>query len=197
MKKLIIFMLALTTMLILSACSDENSDENSDSNDEEIVLKIGHTMIEDSTRNAGAEKMKEYIDEHSDGRIKVEIYPNSQLGSSKEQIEGVQTGSIEMAIFPSTSATDFQPIFTLMDIPFLMPTEIDKNVELYETEAFNDFMATGDDVGLKVLSSWFEGFGTIASKEAVTKPDDFNNLNFRIIGGDISREHYETLEVGS
>src|SRR5690625_3837778 len=197
LRKLMIVLSMLFVFGVLVACSNSDSGNGesggSTGDEKQIVMKIGHTMVDNSTRNAGAEKIKEYVEEKSEGRIKVDIYPNSQLGSSKEQVEGVQTGSIEMAIFPSTSVADFQPIFTMMDIPFLIPTEQEKILKLYETDAFKELMATGDDVGIKVLATWYEGLGTIASKESIETPDDFKKLKFRIIGGEISHEHYASL----
>lgn len=188
-KKIIIFILSISVISLLASCASTNNANDKES----ITMKIGHTMVDDSTRNEGAEKIKEYVEKESDGKIKVEIYPNSQLGNSKEQVEGVQTGSIEMVIFPSTSVTDFQPLFSLMDVPFLLPTDKDEVAELYKTDSFRDFMDLGDEVGIKVLYPWFEGFGTIASKKKVTTPDDIKGLKMRIIGGDISDAHYAKL----
>src|SRR5271170_5384185 len=67
--------------------------------DKTYVMKITLPTINDSphqfARNFGAA-----IERDSGGRIKVEIYPASQLGSMARQIEGVQFGAIQVAVIP-------------------------------------------------------------------------------------------------
>ncbi|HHV65980.1 MAG TPA: TRAP transporter substrate-binding protein [Peptococcaceae bacterium] len=188
----LILALILVLSLVFTGCASQ-SNNNTGEDVKPIIMKIGHTQVEQSPRHAVSLKMKEYIEKESKGRIEVQIYPTSQLGSSKEQMEGLQTGSIEMVIFPTTSVTDFQPIFTLPDIPYLFPTELDKLLELYKTDAFKAFMATGDEKGFKALAPMFEGYSTISSKNAVTKADQLPEMKLRVIGGALAKQYYTNL----
>lgn len=195
MKKGMGLILVLILCLALTGCSNAGSsgDKAGAPTEKPIIMKLGHTQIEQSPRHAVALKIKEYVEKESNGRIEVQIYPNSQLGSSKEQTEGLQTGSIEMVIFPTTSVTDFQPIFTLPDIPYLFPTDQAKLLKLYNTDAFKSFMAAGDEKGLKVLAPLFEGYSTISSKDAVTKADQIPAMKLRVIGGILAKKYYTNL----
>lgn len=192
----IILALILVVSLVFTGCASQPSTGDSGNAGKDvkpIIMKIGHTQVEQSPRHAVSLKMKEYIEKESNGRIEVQIYPTSQLGSSKEQVEGLQTGSIEMVIFPTTSVTDFQPIFTLPDIPYLFPTELNKLLELYKTDAFKAFMASGDEKGFKVLAPMFEGYSTISSKEPVTKASQIPDMKLRVIGGALAKLYYTNL----
>jgi len=196
MKKGIGLILILILSLVFTGCTPSTpGDAGKAPAEKPIVMKIGHTQIEQSPRHAVSLKIKEYIEKESNGRIEVQIYPNSQLGSSKEQTEGLQTGSIEMVIFPTTSVTDFQPIFTLPDIPYFFPTEQDKLLKLYQTDAFKAFMAAGDEKGFKVLAPLFEGYGTISSKNPVTEASQLADMKLRVIGGSIAKAYYTNLGV--
>lgn len=194
MKKVLALILVLALCVVFAGCASQPSS-NGEPKEKPIIMKIGHTQVEQSPRNAVSLKMQEYIEKESNGRIDVQVYPNSQLGSSKEQVEGLQTGSIQMVIFPTTSVTDFQPIFTLPDIPYLFPTDQQKLLELYKTDAFKAFMATGDDKGLKVLAPLFEGYSTISSKTPVTEASQLRDMKLRIIGSNIAKTYYTNLGV--
>lgn len=189
----------LAVTLTLTGCASKTNSggdsSNAGSSEKQIVMKIGHTQIEQSPRHAVSLKFKEYVEKESNGRIAVQIYPNSQLGNSKEQVEGLQTGSIEMVVFPTTSVTDFQPIFTLPDIPYLFPTDQQKLLELYKTDEFKAFMATGDEKGFKALATLFEGYSTISSKDPVTEADQLKDMKLRIIGSNIAKTYYTNLGV--
>jgi len=203
MKKGIRLMLVLFLVLsvALTGCSGSNEGSGKqdagkqDVSEKPIIMKIGHTQIDQSPRNAVALKIKDYVEKESNGRITVQIYPNSQLGSSKEQVEGLQTGSIEMVIFPTTSVTDFQPLFTLLDIPYLVPTDQEKLIKLYQTDAFKRFMEAGSNKGFIALAPLFEGYSTISCKTPVTEPSDLQGMKLRIIGSQIASNYYTNLGV--
>ncbi|MEA5025296.1 C4-dicarboxylate-binding periplasmic protein DctP [bioreactor metagenome] len=199
MKKVLGLVLTLALSLTFTGCASKTNNNGDSakagSTEKQIVMKIGHTQIEQSPRHAVSLKIKEYVEKESNGRIAVQIYPNSQLGNSKEQVEGLQTGSIEMVVFPTTSVTDFQPIFTLPDIPYLFPTDQEKLLKLYKSDAFKTFMAAGDDKGFKALATLFEGYATISSKIPVTEASQLKDMKLRIIGSNIAKTYYTNLGV--
>jgi len=71
--------------------------------------------------------MKEYfvkpIEEGSQGRIKVELYPNAQLGGDREISEGVQMGTIQMAIPASAPLAGFDKRVQVLELPYLFTTK--------------------------------------------------------------------------
>jgi C4-dicarboxylate-binding protein DctP len=67
-----------------------------------IVIKFSHVVAEDTPKGKGALKFKELAEKYTDGKVKVEIYPNSSLYKDKEEIEALQLGSVQM-LAPSTA----------------------------------------------------------------------------------------------
>ena len=63
---------------------------------EPIVIKFSHVVAPNTPKGKGAEKFKELADQYTNGRVKVEIYPNSQLYKDKEELEALQLGSVQM-----------------------------------------------------------------------------------------------------
>ena len=78
----------------------------------------------DTPKGKGALKFKELAEKYTDGKVKVEVYPNSQLFKDKEEIEALQLGSVQM-LAPSTAK--FAPLgikeFEALDLPWLFKDE--------------------------------------------------------------------------
>ncbi len=67
-----------------------------------IIIKFSHVVANETPKGKGALKFKELAEKYTDGKVKVEVYPNSQLFKDKEEIEALQLGSVQM-LAPSTA----------------------------------------------------------------------------------------------
>ena len=92
--------------------------------DDPIIIKFSHVVANDTPKGKGALKFKELAEKYTDGKVKVEVYPNSQLYKDKEEIEALQLGSVQM-LAPSTAK--FAPLgikeFEALDLPWLFKDE--------------------------------------------------------------------------
>jgi C4-dicarboxylate-binding protein DctP len=61
-----------------------------------IIIKFSHVVANDTPKGKGALKFKELAEKYTDGKVKVEVYPNSSLYKDKEEIEALQLGSVQM-----------------------------------------------------------------------------------------------------
>src|SRR5260370_17345892 len=66
-----------------------------------IIIKFSHVVANDTPKGKGAIKFKELAEKYTDGKVKIEVYPNSQLFKDKEEIEALQLGSVQI-LAPST-----------------------------------------------------------------------------------------------
>src|SRR5436305_8608527 len=89
-----------------------------------IVIKFSHVVANDTPKGKGALKFKELAEKYTNGRVKVEVYPNSTLYKDKEELDALNSGSVQM-LAPSTAK--FRPIgvpeFEAMDLPFIFNGE--------------------------------------------------------------------------
>ena len=87
-----------------------------------IVIKFSHVVATDTPKGKAAEKFKQLAEKHTSGRVKVEVYPNSQLYKDREELEALQLGAVQM-LAPSVSK--FGPLgvreFEVFDLPYLFP----------------------------------------------------------------------------
>src|SRR5579871_2924501 len=87
-----------------------------------IIIKFSHVVAPDTPKGNGAQRFKELAEERSKGRVKVEVYPNSQLYKDKEEMEALQLGSVQML---APSLAKFGPLgvkeFEVFDLPYIIP----------------------------------------------------------------------------
>ena len=85
-----------------------------------IVIKFSHVVAVDTPKGKGAEYFKKLAEERTKGRVKVEVYPNSQLYKDGEEMEALQLGSVQML---APSVAKFGPLgvreFEAFDLPYL------------------------------------------------------------------------------
>src|SRR6266513_2335220 len=94
-----------------------------------IVIKFSHVVALDTPKGKGAEQFKKLAEERTKGRVKIEVYPNSQLYKDKEEMEALQMGAVQML---APSLAKFAPLgvkeFEVFDLPFIFDdyTELHK-----------------------------------------------------------------------
>src|SRR5262252_602877 len=85
-----------------------------------IIIKFSHVVSPDAPKGKAAIKFKELAEKYTDGKVKVEVYPNSSLYKDKEELEALQLGSVQL-LAPSISK--FGPLgvkeFEALDLPWL------------------------------------------------------------------------------
>lgn len=210
MRKRVALTLAVCfTISLLAGCKDtgsaaENNNNTTqqpaadasapkDQNGSKIIMKIAHAAKDGSARDLGAETIKEVVEAESGGAIEVQIYPNSQLGGSTDLIQGMQTDTIEMVILPSSFMGSFQPLTTLMDIPYLFPTEYEKLDKIEHGEAAAALLATTEEIGVTTLDIWHTGYKAFTANSKLEMPEDFKSLKFRVMPSQILFAQYEAL----
>src|SRR4030081_3334863 len=91
--------------------------------DDPIVIKFSHVVATNTPKGLAAEKFKELAEKYTNGKVKVEVYPNSQLYKDKEELEALQLGAVQM-LAPSVSK--FGPLgikeFESFDLPYIFPS---------------------------------------------------------------------------
>ncbi|VDS07158.1 C4-dicarboxylate-binding periplasmic protein precursor [Paracoccus haematequi] len=119
---------------------------------DQITIKFSHVVAPDTPKGKGAQKFKELAEQYTDGRVTVEIYPNSQLYKDKEELEALQMGAVQML---APSLAKFGPLgvpqFELFDLPMLFKDRNDLR-KITEGEVGRSVMAKLDDKGIKGLA---------------------------------------------
>ena len=158
-----------------------------------IVIKFSHVVANDTPKGKGALKFKELAEKYTDGKVKIEVYPNSSLYKDKEEIEALQLGSVQM-LAPSTAK--FAPLgireFEALDLPWLFKDDETYSNAMKGTIGKWLFQKL-EAKGITGLAYWDNGFHMVSSSRALMKPEDFKGLKFRISGSKIADQYFRLM----
>jgi C4-dicarboxylate-binding protein DctP len=145
-----------------------------------IVIKFSHVVAAETPKGKAAERFKQLAEERTSGRVRVEIYPNSQLYKDKEEIEALQLGAVQM-LAPTSSK--FGPLgvpeFEVFDLPFLFPSR-DALHRVTEGPIGAAILKKLEAHGITGLAYWDNGFKNISANRPLLSPDDVRGLKMRI-----------------
>ena len=83
------------------------------------TIRLGHIATTDHPTHQATLKLAEWVSTRTQGAIKVQVYPNSQLGDERDVQEGMQLGTVEMAITGTAIVGKFQPEYNIIPLPYL------------------------------------------------------------------------------
>ena len=145
-----------------------------------IILKFSHVVTDDTPKGKGALKFKELAEAKTKGRVKVEVYPNSQLYKDREELEALQLGAVQM-LAPSVSK--FGPLgvrkFEVFDLPYMFADE-KSLARVVEGPVGTGMFKLLEPKGISGLAYWFNGFKEFTSNKPLRKLDDFKGMKIRI-----------------
>ncbi|MBS0449068.1 MAG: TRAP transporter substrate-binding protein [Proteobacteria bacterium] len=145
-----------------------------------IVIKFSHVVAPDTPKGNGAQKFKELAEKNTGGKVKVEVYPNSQLYKDKEEMEALQLGSVQML---APSLAKFGPLgvkeFEVFDLPFIFKDQAAFRA-VTEGPVGADLFKKLEPKGVKGLAYWDNGFHIMSANKPLHHVADFKGLKMRI-----------------
>lgn len=146
---------------------------------ESLTITFAHATTEQTSQQAGALAFKKYIEEKSEGHLRVDLYPNSQLGGDREQLEGCQEGSITAMTSGSAPQVNFVKNAVIFDLPFAFNSE-EEALKVFADKDFNAKLAEKyEPAGFKLLGASFLGFRATTSNFKITSPADLKGMKIR------------------
>jgi C4-dicarboxylate-binding protein DctP len=145
-----------------------------------IVIKFSHVVATDTPKGQAAERFKQLAEKSTAGRVKVELYPNSQLYKDKEELEALQLGAVQML---APSLAKFGPLgakeFEVFDLPYIFPNK----AALYavtEGPIGKGMLQKLEPKGITGLAYWDNGFKVMSANKPMHMPADFKGMKMRI-----------------
>ncbi len=144
---------------------------------DKMTLKFGSGHNQNHPVEQGYAKIKEILEKKSDGRISVELFPNSQLGNESELVEMTKLGTVTGISVGRYEETT--PMLYLLSLPFLFKDYAHVNAAL--SGEVGDYVASfAEENGLKILDWWHSGFRQITNKvRPIKTPADLKGLKMR------------------
>ena len=143
------------------------------------TLRMGIGLAESSPQFLSSQYFGEILEQRTDGRITVNVFPNSQLGDDVQMLEMLQTGTLDMTYPSSSATTGYVEQLAAFDLPFLLPSR-EAAVSVMKSDVAQDMLDAFDGTGLKALAFSENGYRQLSnSARPVASPDDVAGLDVR------------------
>jgi len=150
-----------------------------------LVIKFSHVVSPDAPKGKAANYFKELAEKYTNGKVKVEVYPNSSLYKDKEELEALQLGTVQL-LAPSISK--FGPLgikeFDVFDLPFLMSDDA-RARQMMASPMMGDLNKKLEAKAISPLAYWDNGAHVYTANKALVSPADFRGLKMRIQGSKV------------
>ena len=174
--------------LLVASCTSANNKQDV------IVLKLGHVLPEDHPVHLGMVHMQKALAKKSAGKLKLEIFPNAQLGGERELIEQVQIGSLAITKTSTAVMENFVEEFGVYAMPYLFEDAIHYWKVLDDPKIGGALLKMCEQaklVGLNYYDAGSRSFYT--TKKLVKTPADLQGLKIRVMKNNISMKTVEAL----
>ncbi|HJC10965.1 MAG TPA: TRAP transporter substrate-binding protein [Candidatus Blautia ornithocaccae] len=182
MKKFAAIALAATMALGLAGCGSSGSAQTSDTATAEnpLVLTLAHGLSESHTVHIAMTEFAEKVEEGTNGRIKVEIYPNGQLGSENENMEQLMAGVISMTKISAPGLATYNEAYHTFGLPYIFDDTEDFYHKMDSQEMRDFFLSTEED-GFVTITYYTSGARSFYTKDTpIRTPDDLKGLKIRV-----------------
>jgi C4-dicarboxylate-binding protein DctP len=184
MRKLILAAASVAALALIGPASAADSP---------IILKFSHVVASDTPKGKAADKFKELAEKYTNGRVKVEVYPNSTLYKDKEELEALQLGAVQM-LAPSNSK--FGPIgikeFEVFDLPYILP-DLKTLRKVTDGPLGARLLKLLDSKGMTGLAYWDNGFKQMSANKKLIAPADYKGLKFRVQSSKVLEAQFRAL----
>lgn len=170
------------------------NEEPASSGTAEVSLSFAHNVAVGGAEDQAIQLFAEKVSELSDGTMEIVVYGSGQLGNERDLIEGVQLGTIDMAMNTSAYLSNLVPQFGLLDLPFLYDDyeEARSKLEGDVGEELKTMML--EQQGIRVLEYWNSGFRVMMTKDTpINSMADLEGLNMRAPEVDVYVDMFKAL----
>jgi C4-dicarboxylate-binding protein DctP len=183
MRKLVLAAASIAALILIGPASAQSP----------VIIKFSHVVASDTPKGKAAEKFKELAEKYTDGKVKVEIYPNSTLYKDKEELEALQLGAVQM-LAPSNSK--FGPIgikeFEVFDLPYILP-DLATLRKVTDGPLGVRLLKLLDSKGMTGLAYWDNGFKEMSANKKLISPVDYKGVKFRIQSSKVLEAQFRAL----
>ncbi len=162
----------LLVSLLLFSCGER---------EDVTVLKLGHGLAPSHSVHLGMVYMAELVEEKSDGKMRIDIYPSEQLGSERENVEMLQIGSLAITKVSAAIMESFAPSYRVLNLPYIFKSK-EHAERVLDSDIGADILRDGEEFWLRGLAFYDSGSRSFYTKDRpINHPDDLRGLKIRVM----------------
>lgn len=196
MKKFsLIFMVLVLILTAAAGCGGSSDSKSAPAATGPKTFQLGHILSDkpDDPYQILAVNFSNNVKEMSKGSLKVDVVPNAQLGGERDMIEGMQLGTIQMALLTNVNVGSFRPKFMVFDLPFIFPDAATAH-KVLDGATGRKVLDSFDEIGVKGLAWGEGGFRHMINKvRPIKEPGDVKGLKFRSLENPLYIDTYKSL----
>ncbi len=160
----------------------------------EIVIKFSHVTTEATPKGKGAMLFKKMVDERLGGKVRVEVYPSSQLYGDKAVLKALLLNDVQLAAPSLSKFSKYTKKWALFDLPFLFKNPQSLNC-FTDSAKGQELLGATNRKGIKGLGYWLNGMKQISANKPLIVPGDAKGLKFRIMSSDVLKAQFEAVDA--
>ena len=186
------YLVCIALLFVIIAPTALFAEGQAETDDRVYTLRFGHLANEDNPWHLAALRFEEVVEERSEGRIQVEVFPNEQLGNELDNVTGIQAGTVHMTI-TGESLQNWAPLAALLGVPYAI-----RDMDHLDTVAqgpIGDQIENQiiENVGLRPIAYFARGPRNLTSNRPITTPDDLDGMVLRVPNVPLFVEVWRTL----
>lgn len=159
-----------------------------------IIIKFSHVVADQTPKGQAANKFKEVAEKLLPGKVKVEVYPSSQLFGDAKEIEALLLGDVHF-IAPSLSKFEkFTKVLQVYDLPFLF-ADMQAVDKFQDGKVGQDMLKSMEKKGLLGLNYWHNGLKQLSANKPLLVPEDAKGVKFRVQSSDVLVAQFQAVNA--
>ena len=182
--------LLLLSCMIFSACG-----KSSDTEVQRYAWPLATASPEDTVTQIFAECFAEEVDRLSDGKMKIQVYPNSTLGGDRDLLESCADGDIPFVVQNTAPQVSFMPDLAVFDLPCVFDTLDECREKVDDPEFYQAISQIYTDGGYHLLGFADQGFRVMSTNKAINSIDDFKGQKIRTMENSYHLDFWKSLSA--
>lgn len=153
----------------------------------ERVVKLSHvTGGTTHPKVVAANNFAAKVNEELNGKLCVEVYPNSTLFGDSKELEALLLGDVEILAPSLSKFGSYSKKFGVFDLPFIFQ-DMDAAIRFTNSKEGKNLLNAMEDVGFIGLGYWMSGMKYFSANKPLVSPTDANGLKFRVQPSDVAK----------
>ncbi|WP_203136761.1 TRAP transporter substrate-binding protein [Microbacterium sp. JZ31] len=189
-KRILAASAAAVLALSLAGCA---SGGDGGSGGESRVFRVAFNQNTEHPQAQAILELSDRLEEETDGRYSLELFPDGTLGAQEATIEQVQSGTIDFALVAGSLLESFNPDFSVVNLPYLYESPEHQMSVLNDREIVGDLYDSLLEDNMKVLTAYHGGVRNVYTDKAVETPADLAGAKIRVIGSETNVRMMELM----